>query len=740
MALKIPTNKVLYYIDVLCDTQNKIKASTTPSVYLEIAIIKMCNVTDSQMDLMKRVQDIETKLENGEYANSSSDSSVTNTTIDNEKLSMLDTKINQVVTEFNKLELHKLAQRLDDLSQVVANRLNREDGSSEDYTKEIEDLKFEVSTLKNNALVENNYDEKINSLEAEISEIKNNGNGDNKQLVYDIQMLKQDINIIKNNMNVNNANNEIDVLKQDVNNIKALVENKLDNSVNNNAINNENNDYTDQIALLKQEIENIKVGSKESNEAIDYHSAIDELTRKLNEIYSDYDALKNNNVINTGDDLSEIKEKLQVLENRMYKFISSSLSSAKEHSKPQKKPNGQIALFHEDILDMDDIAKDNKNEKIDFGELAKEESDVEESANIEDNNITNNVIDDGESETQSEENQAISNDIEEKVIENDSASIDLEDNKEINSTPVIEENEQDNLFAYNSNDNASDKEIDKKVLDIENKDSDTNNLFNFNNEPTYSKDANNTKKQEIKNEIIEQYYDEDKKESIINKTNSSVVIRDNAEIDRDMIGQDTIASVLKHEGSQSESKQVEQKPEIIVGKSEVPTDKFAKYNIKDIEKMLFDSRQIEAKNDRVRVFEIWKDLSRGIQPNLISLAETLKQGNVAVVGNRELLLTYPNVSLCNQVMRGKFKREALKILYAKLGDAYNYIALPYDIWQAKRQEYVRQYQIGVVKPTLTPLEIPGLNIIDDALEYVNEEEKVINKAIKFFGDDIVKVE
>ena len=88
----------------------------------------------------------------------------------------------------------------------------------------------------------------------------------------------------------------------------------------------------------------------------------------------------------------------------------------------------------------------------------------------------------------------------------------------------------------------------------------------------------------------------------------------------------------------------------------------------------------------------------------------------------------------------RFKREALKVLYSKLGDTYNYIALPFDVWQEKRQEYIKQYQIGIAKPKLTKFDIPGLNVIDQDQEYVNKEEKVINKAIEFFGDDIVKVE
>ena len=48
----------------------------------------------------------------------------------------------------------------------------------------------------------------------------------------------------------------------------------------------------------------------------------------------------------------------------------------------------------------------------------------------------------------------------------------------------------------------------------------------------------------------------------------------------------------------------------------------------------------------------------------------------------------------------------------------------------KAGDNVKQYQIGIAKPKLTKLDIPGLNIIDEKQEYVTKEEKIINKAIE----------
>ena len=94
---------------------------------------------------------------------------------------------------------------------------------------------------------------------------------------------------------------------------------------------------------------------------------------------------------------------------------------------------------------------------------------------------------------------------------------------------------------------------------------------------------------------------------------------------------------------------------------EVKRDKFASYNIKYIEQILHDSRSIEARNDKVRIEQVWKNMTRGARPQDLSIIETLQTGKVAVVGNKEFIIVFPNVSICNIVMRRKFKDVAIRI-------------------------------------------------------------------------------
>lgn len=193
---------------------------------------------------------------------------------------------------------------------------------------------------------------------------------------------------------------------------------------------------------------------------------------------------------------------------------------------------------------------------------------------------------------------------------------------------------------------------------------------------------------------------------------------------------------------EEEKKKLEifQKEEPIDKESVSLIDKFSSYNIKVVETILHDSRKVECRNDAKRINQLWMHLVNATKQDLRGTAELLRDGRVAAVGDKELILVYPNAALCNQVMRPKFKNVALKIISDSLNDTYNYMALPEDIWNDKRLEYVSQYQMGVKYPKLTPITNSDLVIIDANNDFKDPAEKVVDKTIDFFGQDLVNIE
>jgi len=700
LAYNLSNSKVLYYINVLCDVQNRIKSSTTPNVYLEIATIKMCNITDEELDLKKRLDALEEKVENADFSEGGSAAPV-----DNEKVGLLETKVNQVVTEFSKLELHKMAQRIDDLSQIVANRINSSDESNNsDLQKEIEDIKFNIANMKNDALVSCD-DTKLSNIEEEIQALKIKV--ENNPVLNDIENIKGEISALKNS---NSFEGEYEDNNEGLEAIKALVED------------------------LKNRVQNQSINESPVSFNEDINSAINDLTKKINDIYEYLDKSnlsQNNNYSEADYDLSEIKEKLETLESRMYKFISSAISNKKEKAKmPEQKNKGQVMLFGDDILSIDDFDKSNK-EKVDFDELEMSEEEKAEAANNEVENETFDI----------EENEVVENSNEETVEEiQESAN---EENEDLQAE-VVQEGEHEivtdtqedsyNLFNMEEEAPAQEEQVQQEEPVLEEKQGEQN-LFDT---EIHKVEAPVEEKPKVKDEVLASYFDSNKNESVVQKTNSTIVHRETVE-SNDL---DIAQSVLRHEVERQEEQAKYIEPnneEIIVSKQEEKADKFAAYDIKDVEQILFDSQSPEARNDKNRVLEVWASLTRGIQYDLLPIADTLQEGQIVAVGNKELIIVFNNVALCNQVMRYKFKKEALRLLYGKLGDSYNYIALPNDTWLEKRNEYKSQYQIGIKRPKLSPLNIKGLNLVEEQDEYVNKEEKVIKKTIEMFGDDIVKI-
>ena len=82
--------------------------------------------------------------------------------------------------------------------------------------------------------------------------------------------------------------------------------------------------------------------------------------------------------------------------------------------------------------------------------------------------------------------------------------------------------------------------------------------------------------------------------------------------------------------------------------------------------------------------------------------------------------------------------EAKQILKITFGREYEFIALPENIWQDKRNEYRGQYQTGTKYPKLTPINSPELRIIKKS--FVDEKNASYNRAVDLFGKNLIKEE
>lgn len=630
----ISISKIMYFIDVLCDIQSKVKLSTTPNIFLEIALIKMCNISVEDLDVMKRLSELENKINNiGNI-----EINTNNISVDNEKVNMLETRVSQIIGELNRLELRKQIERIDELKTAI-NNMNVQSSSinEREIQNELQSLKDKVDEL----------DLFVNKEEA----------SSNEELLDKLTELENKIN-----SNVS-QNNNVD-LSGVYNKLKQLEEKTYVSQESNEDYNPKFEEIDEEIVALKDEIYQIK----------------DMLVNNENEDFDKKEEIS---------DLTEISEKIMFLEKRMYQIVAGELSTKKITKKDTKKNSGQVMLFGEEVLSISDFEEVNK-EKVDFEELQKTEEDIEEEKVIEEYSSF---------ETNTEE-EILST---EEVVEQEELVDEVEEEK---VTEEIEEEPEEVI----------EETIVEKVEETK------PTLFDA---PTSSFEKQTSVNKDQK--VVSQYFDINKGMEVINKEHSSLVIKEKPVSNDYKLEKNLITNEFE--------KPVSTKPEVFV---EEGKDKFASYNIKYIEQILHDSRSIEARNDKVRIEQVWKNMTRGARPQDLSIIETLQTGKVAVVGNKEFVIVFANVGLCNIVMRGKFKDCAIRILYNLLGDTYNYIALPIDVWTSKSVEYKQQYQIGIKFPTLSPINIPGLEIVQE--EYETESQRAINKTLRMFGEDNVKIE
>jgi len=650
----VNVSKIMYLIDILCDIQSKVKYSTTPNIFLEIALIKMCNVSESDLDILKRITELENKFNNlGNIANIELPSE--GFSVDNEKINTLETRINQIVNELNRLELRKQIERIDELKVAINNvNLNSNNNSVErEMQSDISYLKDKISELDLFVKIEDSSSnddllEKINLLEEKISNTINN-------------------NVYKTNNDMNNEpeysyNDIIYMLEQLQSRLNDL-DDKKEEAVEN------NNGYSVDLSSVYTRLDELE--SKENNSFDD--EKINEIEETILALKDDVDQLKNKIIENQNkryesneniSDVSEISEKLMFLERRIYQIVAGELSTKKSNKKEPKKNNGQIMLFGDEILSVADLEQNNK-EKIDFDVIQRDEPLVVEEKTVSEEDEVNN----------------------ETVKFNQ--EVDTKEEIEVPQKAQEVVKEQPSLFEAG---NVIPKVVEEKPV----------------------------------KRVESTYFDIESNSHILVNENSTMVVTPKEEEKVNSM----FSSVVKKEQPAETVAPPQQE--------DAAKDKFASYNIKLIEQLLHDSRSVEARNDKVRIEQVWKNMTRGARPEALSIIETLQTGMVAVVGNKEFVIAFPNVGLCNIVMRPKFKTAAIRVLYNLLGETYNYVALPNDVWSRLSADYKGQYQMGIKYPTLRPLNIPGLEVIKD--EYETDTEKIINKTLKLFGEENVKIE
>ena len=737
LAEHIDDNRIFYYVEVLSDVQNKIKYSTAPHIYLEIALIKMINMSETSLNYLDRINDLESRLGEIEENGVAGGNGGNGEAVDNEKVNANEVKINRVISELSKLELHKLIQRVDALeSRPIASS----DGEIKIDTSAISDLKKELEELQEN-----------------------------------VQVLKASNTTLRNQVEYISSKSQTVDLTDITNRIEALEARKV------------GIDYSGDIAYLKEDIDSVKIALGKVIAQIKENATDPELADKVDWNYRKILEI----IASQNKKVSTEPRRNKVPEGQMSLFDTEvSMNNA---NKNQVNVNFG-ALAREDHVEKDAIVTPTSNSsKIIEDErnaskplFTQERSDVDYNYQESDASIIRNERMSGaydapvqEEESKQEEQVETSQEIVEEVKndqpmvdEFDSSNYEQEEVSEEASVYDIEDNSSSSEELTESEEKVSNDIVEEQVEDFV--DEEVSQDLDIEEEAS--------KQEEIETEQFE--VDEDAEEQA-EEANDAAPVNENAEdvdinADEDEVEEEDYAEddeesvivedkpVYKPSTVQEETKVEEKKPveeatstsEILRSEREakeplvVDRDKLREdlqnsrpipsttsekvatcstYDVKIIEKILHEARTEAGRNDRERVTRTWRLLDSNTDPKFSGIADRLKQGRISAVGVREFIITFASSTLCNQVMKTDFKAKAAELFKIYLGDTYDYIALPEKIWLEKREEYINQYNNGIIYPTLTPINDPNLVIIKPDQEYKDPNEKICEDAKDKFG-------
>ena len=212
-------------------------------------------------------------------------------------------RVNQIINELNRLEIRKQLEKVNQLEGIVNNiKVNNTAESNRVVTQEIQILK-----------------DKINEIELFVN--KDEGE-DASELLEKIETIQNKLNEL--NVPITNDNSKVDL---------SDVYEKIETLQNSN---------------LLQEL----MGSLEQVKEM-----VDSLVEDMNSIKENIIEKENKefDITENEMDIKEIKEKVMFLERRLYQIVAGELSTKKVVKKDNKKNNGQIMLFGEELLSINGI-------------------------------------------------------------------------------------------------------------------------------------------------------------------------------------------------------------------------------------------------------------------------------------------------------------------------------------------------------------------------------------------------
>ena len=554
-----------------------------------------------------------------------------------------------------------------------------------DILEKIHKLEQNVGTTSSGVVYNNEYDNRINALDNKIKRINNEMEraklDEFKEKIEAKLDLLEDVSS-KNAAIPTDLNFRLDNLED-----KIRVLNSTNNVENNEElakINEKFNTIEEQIKNITSPLTAIENVNVDDNTIEALKSQVVNLEEKVQNLAQNTNNSSNNDLV----------EKVQFLEEYISTF-STNFDNVSVNNQDNSELLQEITELKENYFALIKTIQENNTNKS-TNNIADELGfidDFEENKNQDINKMVDELL-------------ANVNRISFKLQENNSS---IEKLNEDIANLSNKDNELSELINNTINDvnDIKDNNIEEKVNDVENKINDLEKV-----DSSIKDELSKLKQVSVINKPVEKKVEVKKEETVVNKP-----------VEQEYI------------------KPVEEKRVIVSNESNTLQTHKNVYDVRIVERILHEARDIECREEKVRLVNGWKRLEDKVGYVLAPIAKMLIDSKLVANGKNELLIVYPTATLCNHMMEPKNYNDAKQVLRITFGKDYDYLALPENTWQEKRGEYIGQYGVGIKYPKLTPINNKELNVVTVNYKQMESyQKKPLQQAKAFFGSALVEEE
>lgn len=704
LVIETDSKRLFYYIDVLVDVQNKIRFTNSQKIYLEVGIMKIVNSASEDIDLLGRIQELEYRLSNGEGAEYTGSYTPNNSLVE-QRLSTIENKIKKLHNEIEKANIVGFEESVNSKINILEDVVSKTSALPNTIEQRITILENRLEDIETGETLINNN---VNNNETPQNTLFNIDQSNNNELEEQLSKLNKEFNdyIVKTNALLTAVVEDLENLKDSDESIEnespqssdevilemidkiSQIEEKLNSMQNLNvqAIPNNSPELMGKLTSLTETVNNLKNKvdviykkgyaevSFQSLFDIDAPSANNDLTEIVNELISDFNALK--------EDVEEIKSNGDT-NFSLYNKDRENDSNVEVLNGLVKELEYKVNELETKLININVPVQQVENNNSD-GNLANQIAEIKTNYFVLTQALTlmkekyDNIQLGGNSQTVVAQIESIEANLSALRIELDELKATaLKDGALTETVELVRTLESDV------------KELEQKVTDLLSK-------------------PDELVSSVVKEEPIEPVKPVSKEEPVVEQVVENKVepVQDSKEvitpIQSELIEEDLTAKI---------------------------------YDIKVIENILHEARLPECKNIKKSLMAAWGSLEDKVGGQLMYVAKLLANGLLVANGKTHLIVVYPNAQLCNHIMTPKHYENAKEVLKAGLGKAYEFVALPDDTWKEKRLEYHDKFRVGDVYPELTPINNPKLRVVVRKDAPKSEREIAMEKANFFFGDD-----